>query len=272
MPEYRIRFFLKEAGYSSPRISQLLRASTAHTYCRRQFVQPLPKLRRWTANTLFATPQNVADHEKWLMRNDLTKNTQISSTLQRNRYRTFFPRETLAQDPAQRGIRRTANYNKPCFGSHNGNQPICLGTQFLILHAWQPTPLDGNCLFCSLMAARGQTSWTFRRSPLGFQSDRTLEKGDESEARDLRRRLIENCVQMGNAQEAARLQLPGSEGYDVDNLPALATMLGICIQLHSLTLEAPVKTFGTGQLTKIGHMLLQDSEGKVSGHFCLFED
>ena len=75
---------------------------------------------------------------------------------------------------------------------------------------------------------------------------------------------------MGNAQEAARLQLPGSGGYpDVDNLPVLATLHGICTQLHSLTSEAPVKTFGTGQLTKRGQLLL-DSEGKVSGHFvCL---
>ena len=60
---------------------------------------------------------------------------------------------------------------------------------------------------------------------------------------------------VGDDYEAARLQLPGADGYpDVDNMYVLATMYTLCIELHSLTFDLPVQAFGHGSLVRIGHM------------------
>ena len=70
------------------------------------------------------------------------------------------------------------------------------------------------------MATKAQALWSYRRSPLRFQSDRHQERLEEAEARNLRNKLIKTYYTMGNVAEAERLQLVGSAGYpDVDNRP-----------------------------------------------------
>ena len=140
----------------------------------------------------------------------------------------------------------------------------CIRPEKLILQ----TPPDGYFLFYSIMAARDPDGWRYKRSALGFLSDRTLERDEQAQARSMKCALIDQMRAVGDEAEAARLELPGAEGYpDIDNMQVLANMLSIRIELHSFSFELPVMTFGDGALVRIGHMQLLSDTDSSSGHF-----
>ena len=118
------------------------------------------------------------------------------------------------------------------------------------------------------MAARDPDGWRYKRSALGFLSDRTLDRDEQAQARSMKCALIDQMRAVGDEAEAARLELPGAEGHpNIDNMQVLANMLSIRIELHSFSFELPVMTFGDGAVVRIGHMQLLSDTGSSSGHF-----
>ena len=118
-----------------------------------------------------------------------------------------------------------------------------------------PTPPDGNCLLCSILACKTPDSWRHRRSALGFLSNRLQEQVEKEEARNMKSALIiAQYEQLGNIAEANLLRLSGSEGYpDIESVSTLAEMFGLRNQLHSLTFDdAPTQTVGEGTVLHIG--------------------